>query len=795
MLSIKIKKISGIKLLSLILCALVFQNTSCLAQEKLSTFPLSSVRLLESPFKKAQDTDLHYILELKPDRLLAPFLREAGITPKAENYGNWEGTGLDGHIGGHYISALSEMYAATGNKEIKNRLEYMIAWIDTCQQKNGNGYVAGIPGGKAMWEEVAKGNIHAETFALNGKWVPWYNIHKLYAGLIDAYQLAGNEKAKNILIKLSDWCVNLVSNLSDDQIQTMLSAEHGGMNEVFADVAAITGDKKYLKLSERFSHKKILGPLKQHKDELTGIHANTQIPKVIGFARIAEVSGDQSYEDAAKFFWNTVVQNRTISIGGNSVREHFNPINDFSSMLESREGPETCNSYNMLKLSKHLFLEGPEAKYMDYYERTTYNHILSSQHPDGGFVYFTPIRPRHYRVYSQPQQGFWCCVGSGLENHGKYGELIYAHSGNDLYVNLFIPSTLEWKEKNLSLKQETKFPYEEKSNITLALKKPSKFAVKFRYPSWVEESKLKLLVNQKEVEVRKDASNYFSVERNWKTGDVITVVLPMTTKAERLPDHSDWISFVHGPIVLAAPTEKTDLVNLKADDSRMGHIASGPIYPLEDAPLIVSNAQDVASLVKPVNSNLTFAPTDLIYQEKFKNLQLVPFYTIHDSRYMLYWPITTKENLPNIQKAIKEREELKMKLDAVTIDVVTAGEQQPESDHNYKGEKSNSGMWQDRHYRLSNDWFSYDLKNTAGAAKKLRITYWGADRDRNFDILINNVLLKTIMLTGADGNKFVDKEFDLPAEIKNKPQTLEVKFKAHSNSTTAGIYEVRLMKE
>jgi hypothetical protein len=433
---------------------------------------------------------------------------------------------------------------------------------------------------------------------------------------------------------------------------------------------------------------------------------------------------------------------------------------------------------------------------MDYYERTTYNHILSSQHPDGGFVYFTPIRPRHYRVYSQPQQGFWCCVGSGLENHGKYGELIYAHSGNDLYVNLFIPSTLEWKEKNLSLKQETKFPYEEKSNITLALKKPSKFAVKFRYPSWVEESKLKLLVNQKEVEVRKDASNYFSVERNWKTGDVITVVLPMTTKAERLPDHSDWISFVHGPIVLAAPTEKTDLVNLKADDSRMGHIASGPIYPLEDAPLIVSNAQDVASLVKPVNSNLTFAPTDLIYQEKFKNLQLVPFYTIHDSRYMLYWPITTKENLPNIQKAIKEREELKMKLDAVTIDVVTAGEQQPESDHNYKGEKSNSGMWQDRHYRLSNDWFSYDLKNTAGAAKKLRITYWGADRDRNFDILINNVLLKTIMLTGADGNKFVDKEFDLPAEmIKNKPQTLEVKFKAHSNSTTAGIYEVRLMKE
>ncbi|MDQ3845247.1 MAG: glycoside hydrolase family 127 protein, partial [Bacteroidota bacterium] len=465
----------------------------------LKTFPLSAVRLLDGPFKQAQQTDMKYMLALNPDRLLAPYLRESGIEPKAKNYGNWEGTGLDGHIGGHYLSALSNMYAATGNAVLLQRLNYMIDWLDKCQQKNGDGYVGGVPGGRAMWQEVAQGKIKAGAFSLNDKWVPWYNLHKLYAGLVDAYTIAGNAKAKNILIKLSDWCVNLTANLSDEQMQQMLRSEHGGMNEVFADVAAITGDTKYLQLARRFSHRRILNPLLQQKDSLTGLHANTQIPKVIGFIRIAEVADDTAWAKAAGFFWQTVVDNRTVSIGGNSVREHFHPSDNFSSMIESKEGPETCNSYNMLKLTKHLFLSHPSARFMDYYERTLYNHILSSQHPQGGFVYFTPMRPRHYRVYSQPQQCFWCCVGSGLENHGKYGELIYAHNDKDIFVNLFIPSTLQWKEKGVTLVQHTKFPFEETSQIKLNVKQPKKFALYFRYPSWVKEGQMKLKVNNKNV--------------------------------------------------------------------------------------------------------------------------------------------------------------------------------------------------------------------------------------------------------------------------------------------------------
>ncbi|OYX23658.1 MAG: glycosyl hydrolase, partial [Algoriphagus sp. 32-45-6] len=570
--------------------------------EQLQSFPLTSVRLLEGPFQKAQQTDMKYILELDADRLLAPYLKEAGITPLKDNYGNWENTGLDGHIGGHYLSALSEMYAATGNQQIKERLDYVLDWLEKCQLKNGDGYIGGVPGSKAMWADIAKGKIDAGGFSLNGKWVPWYNVHKVYAGLVDAYALTGNEKAKKMLIQLSDWCLKLVANLSDDQIQLMLKSEHGGMNEVFADVAAITGDKKYLVLAEKFSHKTILNPLLKDEDKLNGIHANTQIPKVIGFMRVAEVGGNAKWADAANFFWKTVVENRTISIGGNSVREHFNPSNDFSSMLESREGPETCNSYNMLKLSKHLFLAHPESKYMDYYERTTYNHILSSQHPEGGFVYFTPIRPRHYRVYSESQESFWCCVGSGLENHGKYGEMIYAHDANNLYVNLFIPSTLEWKEKGLELTQNTRFPFEEQSAFTLDLKKAQKFAFKFRHPSWITNGEMKIKVNGKEVAIEKDANSYVTINRKWKSGDVISVVLPMHSTAEQLPDKSAWVSFVHGPIVLAAVTGDTDLVGLRADGSRMGHIASGPIYPIEEAPMLVSNSTDLAQSLKEIKN-------------------------------------------------------------------------------------------------------------------------------------------------------------------------------------------------
>jgi DUF1680 family protein len=779
-----------------ILIGFLISATAIIFGQPLQTFPLSDVRLLASPFKDAEQVDLKYMLQLNPDRLLAPFLADAGLEPKAERYTNWESSGLDGHTCGHYLTALALMVASTGDTVVEHRLNYMINELARCQQKNGNGYVGGIPGGKSMWDDVAQGKLKADNFSVNKKWVPWYNLHKLFAGLRDAYLYAGNKQALDVFLNLSNWCVTLTSSLSDKQMESMMRAEHGGMNELLADAYALTGDKKYLEQAKRFSHKAILDPLLKHEDKLNGLHANTQIPKVIGFERIAELTGDTAWASAAAFFWQTVVNNRSVAIGGNSVREHFHPTTDFSSMVDSREGPESCNTYNMLKLSKALYAASGSEKYIDYYERALYNHILSSQHPDeGGFVYFTPMRPQHYRVYSQPQLGFWCCVGSGMENHGKYGELIYAHRQNDLFVNLFIPSTLTWKEKGLELTQQNRFPDEESTLLTLKMTKSAKFTLYLRYPAWVKATGLKISVNGKEILAEASPASYAAITRKWKNGDQIRVELPMENTAEYLPDHSPWVSFLHGPIVLAAKTDTTELVGLKADDSRMGHIANGPLH--SEAPMLVSDSKDLAAALRPVaGQSLTFTMPDLLYPASAKNLTLIPFFRLHDARYMIYWQVTTPHELEKKQQEIRAREQVEMALEVRTIDRVSPGEQQPESDHGFQADNTETGVYKDRHWRHAAGWFSYNLKDPKGEAAVLQLTYYGLDKNRTFDIYINGVLLATQELKGDQGDKFFTVDYSLSEEIlKTSSKTLTMKFVAKPGSIAGGIYFVRLLKK
>lgn len=610
------------------------------AQPALQQFSLQQVKLLPGIFKDAQQTDLKYMLALDPDRLLAPYLREAGLKPKKPNYGNWENTGLDGHIGGHYLSALSFMYASTQNAEVNRRLDYMLAQLKNCQDKIGSGYLGGMPGGIAMWKDIEAGKIEADTFALNKKWVPLYNLHKLLAGLRDAYTIAKKPQAKIILVRLTDYIDGVSRKLTDDQIQTMLISEHGGMNEVFADVSAITGQKKYLILARRFSHKQILEPLIEGKDPLDGLHANMQIPKAVGFERIAEVGGDADYGKAAAFFWETVVGHRSVVIGGNSVNEHFNPTGDFRKMITDIAGPETCNSYNMLKLTRHLFEKQGDVKYMDFYERVLYNHILSSQHPlRGGFVYYTSMRPRHYRVYSQPQVNMWCCVGSGMENHGKYGELIYSHQKKDVFVNLFIPSRLNWTSQGVIISQQTHFPDNENTNIRIEKANGEQFAINIRYPKWVDAGKLRINVNGNPFIVDGEPGTYVKISRKWKKGDLIKVAMPMKITSEELPDSSHYVALLHGPIVLAAKTDTTDLDNLIADGDQFGgYRARGKMYPLNEAPELAMNNVDLSKILKPVKDHpQIFIAPEIIVPEKYKNLELMPFYKLHDARYMIYW--------------------------------------------------------------------------------------------------------------------------------------------------------------
>lgn len=771
-------------------------------RQQVSYFPLQDVKLLNSPFLQAQQTDLHYILSMNPDRLLAPFLREAGLTPKAPSYTNWENTGLDGHIGGHYLSALSMMYAATGDTAVYNRLNYMLNELHRAQQAVGTGFIGGTPNSLQLWKDIKAGNIRAGGFDLNGKWVPLYNIHKTYAGLRDAYLYAGSDLARQMLVDFTDWMIDITSDLSDEQIQDMLRSEHGGLNETFADVAEITGDKKYLELARRFSHKFILDPLIKEEDKLTGMHANTQIPKVIGYKRIAELSQDDKnwnhaaeWDHAARFFWNTVVNHRSVCIGGNSVREHFHPSDNFTSMLNDVQGPETCNTYNMLRLTKMLYQDSPETNFADYYERALYNHILASQEPEkGGFVYFTPMRPGHYRVYSQPETSMWCCVGSGLENHTKYGEFIYAHQKDTLYVNLFIPSQLTWKEKGVTLTQETHFPDDGK--VTLRIDKAPKKGVtlKIRQPQWAEHSKeYNVKINGKsEASIVEENSNYLTLHRKWKKGDVITFNLPMKVSLEQIPDKKDYCAFLYGPIVLAASTGTGHLDGLYADDSRGGHIAHGKQIPLQEVPMLIGNPESIRnSLHKKDDNQLIFTFDGNVYPAQNKTLELIPFFRLHNARYAIYFRQANEEQFKIIQKEMATAERKATELANQTVDLIFPGEQQPESDHGIQYEQAETGTNKDRHFRRTKGWFSYNLK-VKEEAGRIRITIQKNDRNKVAILLNNNKLAVNPTISEADKDGFITLSWLLPQKLKSG--SCPIRFTPDGTEWTPAIYEVRLLK-
>lgn len=770
----------------------------------LELVPLREVQLLDGPFLHAQTTNKEYLMALDAEKLLAPFRREAGL-PFKETYGNWESTGLDGHMGGHYVSALALTYASTRDKTVLKRLQYVIAELKKCQDKLATGYIGGIPDSKKMWDEIAAGNIRADNFSTNERWVPWYNLHKIYAGLRDAYLYAGSKDAKIMLLKLSDWTMTLTKNLSPEQMQAMLRTEHGGMNEIFVDVAQIAGDKKYLQLAEAFSHQAILQPLEKQHDQLTGLHANTQIPKVIGFKRYADATKNPEWNRAAEFFWQTVVDKRSVAIGGNSVKEHFHDQQDFSSMVNEVEGPETCNTYNMLKLTELLYLSAAanpknQTQYTDYYERALYNHILSSQNPStGGFVYFTPMRPNHYRVYSQVDKGMWCCVGSGLESQSKYAEFIYARDASNkvpaVYVNLFIPSTMEWKKKGIALTQRTQFPDEEAVHIQI--EKSALFTLNLRYPSWVKAGALKVRINGVLQDLQQDSSAYITLERRWKKGDTVEFNLSMQTRLEQMPGGANYYAVLHGPIVLAAKTQPfaNESLNYFSDDSRMGHIAQGKMCPMEAAPFLLGNTQEFIQQLKPVvGKPLTFDASGLINGVHMAHVELIPFFRLHESRYTIYWPYTTAAEVAKARAKAAADENTRLQLQANTIDQVAPGEQQPESDHFYKGEQSETGLYNGRHWRHTRAWFSYELTDKNQEAKFLHITYAGVDSGRSFAIYLNGELIADITST-AKTIDFFTESYAIPAQLVRKSHgKLRVKFVATRGSIAGGIYGVRLMR-
>ena len=782
------------------------------AQDKLyaDEFPLGDVTLLDGPLKRARDLNVQTLLKYDCDRLLAPYRKEAGLEPRAKTYPNWDG--LDGHVGGHYLTAMA-MNAATGNEECRRRMEYMISELKLCADANvrnhpdwGKGYVGGMPNSERIWSTFKKGDFRVYF----GSWAPFYNLHKMYAGLRDAWVYCGNEQAKQLFLGFCDWAIDLTAGLSDAQMENMLGNEHGGMNEVLADAYAITKEPKYLFAATRFSHRRLLTPMSQRQDCLDNMHANTQVPKVVGFERISELSGSEPYHEAANFFWDVVTGERSLAFGGNSRREHFPSKEACTDFINDIDGPETCNTNNMLKLTEDMHRRNPEARYADYYELATFNHILSSQHPEhGGYVYFTPARPRHYRNYSAPNEAMWCCVGTGMENHGKYGQFIYTHVGDALYVNLFVASELNWKEKGLTLKQETAFPYAETSKITIT-KAPSlrgraggeAFPLLVRYPGWVKPGDFKISVNGKPVSIITGPSSYVTIDRQWKKGDVVEVTFPMHNSIKYLPNVPQYIALMHGPILLGAKTGTEDLAHLVADDSRFGQYASGKKLPINEAPMLINNKiDDIVEQIKEIDGQpLHYVlETKIVNGEPGKTYMLQPFFEIHDSRYMIYWLALSEENYKGYLDNLAKQEQERQELEARTVDKVQPGEQQPETDHKMETDRSNTGNTNDVFFRDARDghYFSYLMQTAGRTDLTLRLKFWGVGewKTHEFDIFIDDQLLTSINNTGKYRiSEFKYETFDIPAEMLQGKSQVRVKFVAKPGKQIGEIYGVRLIK-
>ena len=805
------------KSILLLAVLLSFSKGNCFAQSALypNEFELGDVTLLDGPFRHAMELNDSVLLAYDVNRLLQPFQKQAGIKQTGAPFVNWcgeIGAGLDGHVGGHYLSALAMSHASSRNAVTKSKLkakaDYMLAQLKLCQNAVTDstnimyGYVGGVPSSTQVWSTFANGD-----FTLyNKSWVPWYNEHKIFAGLRDAWLYLGDQQARTMFLKLCDWGVRLISKLTDAQMQSMLGMEHGGMNEVYADAYKMTGATKYLTAAKRFSHQVLLSNMKANSSTwLDNQHANTQIPKVIGFERIAILDPTATdYATASVNFWKNVVVNRSLALGGNSVSEHFLPAASYSKYTTEREGPESCNTYNMLKLSEDLFAATKNAVYSDYYERALLNHILSTQHPEhGGYVYFTSARPQHYRVYSQVNQAMWCCVGSGMENHGKYGQFIYTHvDSTALYVNLFIASQLDWKAKGLSIKQETRFPYEAGTKLTfnMAEGKTDSFSLYIRHPKWVSEAGFVVSVNGVPITTLSASQSYLRIKRTWKNGDVVLVSLPMKLAVEPLQNYSEYVALTYGPVLLGAKTDTANLTGLLAGDARMGHVASGVLNSLTSAPILIGDRNALSDSVQLMNADsLIFKINGFYNSTRFKNLRLQPFYTIHDSRYMMYWWQLTATQYTAIKATVDVEEAKLMDLDNRTLDFVSPGAQQSESDHFMKTDRSTSGIFNSESYRDASNGgsFSY-LMQTRGRTDSVTIMlrfYGNETGARSFDVLIDKDTLININLANKwKMGSFMNVEYPVPSRMLMGKDTIRLTIDARAGNIAGGVYYIRLLR-
>ena len=771
------------------LAAFAGPAANCKDAERAEEFNLSQVQISrDSPFYKAMEIDKKYLLGYDYDRLVAYSRREAGLPEKAAPYGSWEMAAPNGGAtAGHALSALSMLYASTRDPQVLEKINFLVDEFSACQDSDG--YINMGQKNRELLEKIkreARGNFYKDRYLLLGTWAPFYWRHKVYAGLRDAWVFAGNKKAKDCFLKGCDWLCDYMDNFSDEEFENILHTEHGGFNEVLCDASKITEDKqksaRYLKNALKFSHKEFLEPLSRNEDILPGYHSNTQIPKFIGFQKISEaLNGDEKYRAAAENFWKLLVDTQTFSMGGNSLNEHFKKPEDLIQAVSRNGTVETCNTYNMLKLTELLFAASPRAEYADFYERALYNHILPSQNnanPElGGLVYMTHLRPRHYRNYSRLHEDFWCCVGTGLENHTKYGKFIYSHSDKGIYVNLFIPSTLDWSEKGIRLSQQTNFPNSPNTTLKISLQKPREFSLKIRKPYWIKSDSLRVSVNSKAQTLKAGADSYVEIKRLWRDKDEVKIELPMSLRLETMKGLQEFNFIMYGPLVLAKRDGTEGIASVYSTNGVQW--VDRDFLPLADIPFILKRpGEDISKIVrKDDRDRLSFTVKPEAVDPRGQELKLFPFNEIYEERYTLLFPVGDADALKKFrQKYAPANTPESEKILSRALDSVDIAEQQPEIDHKFKqGRGAELFTYKDRVSRRAKDWISYELTVPADKFKKsmklkLFTERLGSQFPCRYKILVNGAEIAECRREKNEGEKFIFDYYEIPQELVEKSE-------------------------
>jgi DUF1680 family protein len=747
-------------------------------------FPFSQVRLLEGPFKEAQGRGIENLFRLDPERLLYTFRVNAGLPTTARPYGGWEAPDVElrGHSLGHYLSACALMYEATGDERLKARalgIVRALAQVQKALPGRGmhEGYLSAFP--EEFFDRVE---------ARKPVWAPYYTLHKILAGLLDVHRATGDATALALARGMADWVAFRAARLGEARWQEMLGTEYGGMEDALTELSVLTSEAKYLELARRFDQRSLFDPLARGEDPLDGLHANTQIPKAIGAALDCELTGERRYCAVADTFWRDVARDRSYVTGSDSDDEHFTPRQTLSHHLGETTA-ETCNTYNMLKLSHLLSLRSRDAEEMDFYERGLFNHILSSQDPETGMVtYHLPLRSGAWRTYSTLEDSFWCCFGTGMENPARYGEAIYSRDARGLYLDLFIASELGWPERGLVLRQETRFPYQQGTALGFQLEKPATLALRLRHPAWAAELAVK--VNGKPVDVQSRPGTYAVVEREWHDGDRVEVGLPMRLHLEQGKDDPTVTGILFGPVVLAADlgTEGLTQANRYGRTAPEVHDDDMPAAPV----LVAASPAEALARIHPGATPLSFRTEGLARPH---DVELRPLFELYDRRYAVYFDLVSEDAFRKRGEEAAERAREEAEVVARTVDSVQAGVDEQEKAHALEEKSTNHGFFEGRSYRGSR-WavasFSYQL-GTAGASS-LRVTYWGGESRRfRFEVLVDGEPIAQETLFDDQPGEFYAVEYPLPDRVRGR-ESVRVGFRALPGSAIGAVYEVRSLR-